>query len=171
MYGGVSFEALWAPLDSRLALGAELNYARQREFDRLFEFRDYEVVTGHGSIYYDFGGAYHGQIDVGRYLAGDWGATFALAREFNNGFRIGGFFTLTDVPFEDFGEGSFDKGIRLDIPVSWFTGQPSTRRVTQVIRPVLRDGGARLQVRNRLYELTRPNRTVALAQRWGRYFR
>lgn len=171
MYGGVSGEVLWKPVDSRLALGAELNYAVQREFDSGFGFQDYDVFTGHASAYYDFGGGYLGQLDVGRYLAGDWGATFGLDREFGNGFTVGAFFTLTDVPFEDFGEGSFDKGIRISIPLSWLAGEPSQRGFGTVIRPITRDGGARLSVRNRLYGITRDYHAPELQDSWGRFWR
>lgn len=137
----------------------------------LFGFRDHDVFTGHASAYFDLAGDYFAQVDVGRYLARDWGATFTLNREFNNGFKIGGFFTLTDVPFDDFSEGSFDKGIRIEIPLSWLTGKPSRATTGQTIRPVLRDGGARLMVRNRLYEYTRADRTTKMSGQWGRYFR
>ena len=65
------------------------------------------------------------QVDAGRYLAGDWGATFALDRRFANGWKIGAFFTLTNVSAARFGEGSFDKGIRMTIPLSWITGKPA----------------------------------------------
>ncbi len=171
MYGGVSSEVLWKPVDSRLALGAELNYAVQREFDSGFGFQDYDVVTGHASAYYDLGGGYLGQIDAGRYLAGDWGATFGLDREFGNGFTVGAFFTLTDVSFEDFGEGSFDKGIRFSIPLSWIVGEPSQRGFGSTIRPTTRDGGARLDVRNRLYGLTRDYHGPELQDNWGRFWR
>ncbi|MEL6807717.1 MAG: YjbH domain-containing protein [Pseudomonadota bacterium] len=171
MFAGVSAEMLWYPVDSRLALGVEINYARQRDFDMLFGLQDYDVFTGHASGYYDFGNGFITQVDVGRYLAGDWGATFGLDREFNNGFRIGGYFTLTDVSFDDFGEGSFDKGIRFTIPISWLTGKPSRGGYSQVIQPVLRDGGARLNVANRLYGVTRDYRAQGLSDGWGRFFR
>jgi len=171
MYGGVSGEVLWKPVDSRLALGAELNYAVQREFDSGFGFQDYDVVTGHASAYYDLGGGYLGQVDAGRYLAGDWGATFGLDREFGNGFTVGAFFTLTDVSFDDFGEGSFDKGIRISVPLSWLAGEPSQRGFGTTIRPTTRDGGARLDVRNRLYGLTRDYHGPELQDNWGRFWR
>lgn len=171
MFAGVSAELLWAPQGGRLALGGELNYARQRDFDILFGLQDYDVITGRASVYYDFPGDYRAQIDLGRYLAGDWGATIALDREFNNGFRVGAFATFTDVSKEAFGEGAFDKGIRLSIPVSWLTGRPSRSTLNQTIRPVLRDGGARLNVRNRLYEFIRADRADRIAGQWGRYFR
>ena len=171
MFGGVSAELLYYPINSRLALGVEANYARKRDFDILFGFQDYDVLTGHASAYYDFGNGFAGQIDAGRYLARDWGATFSLAREFNNGFSVGGFFTLTDVPFDDFGEGSFDKGLTFEVPLSWFTGKPSRTTLSQVVRPILRDGGARLNVNNRLYEHVRDHRGKELRDSWGRYLR
>ena len=171
MFAAVSGEILWYPIDSNLALGVELNYARQRDFDLLLGLQDYDVITGHASAYYDFGNGFLGQLDVGRYLAGDWGGTVSLDREFNNGFKIGGYFTLTDVPFDDFGEGSFDKGIRFSVPVSWITGEPVRNTISQTIQPVLRDGGARLSVPNRLYPLTRDYRGQNLADGWGRVFR
>lgn len=171
MYGGVSSEVLWKPVNGNLAFGAEINYAVQRDFDQLFGFQDYDIVTGHASAYYDFGGGYLGQLDVGRYLAGDYGATVSFDREFDNGFRVGAFFTLTDVPFDEFGEGSFDKGIRFSIPVDWLTGSASQGGYGTTIRPVLRDGGARLDVRNRLYDLVRGSHTTELEDRWGKFWR
>ncbi|MFV1507073.1 YjbH domain-containing protein [Phaeobacter sp. JH20_09] len=171
MFGGISAEVLWFPVGSSLALGAELNYVRQRDFDVQFGFQDYDVVTGHASVYYKMRGDYHVQVDMGRYLAGDWGTTVTIDREFNNGFKVGAFATLTDTSSEDFGEGSFDKGIRVEVPVAWLTGKPSRQSITQVIRPVLRDGGARLNLQTRLYEKVRDSRGRALAAQWGRYSR
>jgi len=168
MFGGVSTELLWKPVASRLALGVEANYVKQRDFDGQFGFQDYGVATGHASAYYEFGGGYHGQLDVGRYLAGDVGATVTLTREFENGWRVGGFFTVTDVSAEDFGEGSFDKGINLTIPVSWFLGTPGKRTIGTTIRPIQRDGGARLSVDGRLYEQVRSGHRNALEGQWSR---
>ncbi|MBU0642648.1 MAG: YjbH domain-containing protein [Alphaproteobacteria bacterium] len=171
MYGGVSGEVLWKPVNGPLALGAELNYVKKRDFDQMFGFQDYDIVTGHASAYYDFGGGYLGQLDVGRYLAGDYGATFSVDREFDNGFRVGAFFTLTDVSFDDFGEGSFDKGIRFSVPVDWLTGAATQGGYGTTIRPVVRDGGARLDVRNRLYDVVRNSHTSELEDRWGKFWR
>ncbi|WP_237267620.1 YjbH domain-containing protein [Sulfitobacter alexandrii] len=167
MFGGVSAEVLWKPVASRLALGAEANYVKQRAYSGL-GFRDYNVATGHASAYYEFGGGYIGQLDVGRYLAGDVGGTVTLTREFSNGWRVGGFFTLTDVSSEEFGEGSFDKGINLSIPVSWFLGTPGKRTISTTIRPIQRDGGARLNVPGRLYEQVRSGHREAIESEWSR---
>ena len=49
MYGGASAELLWAPTDRAFALGAEVNWVKQRDYDQLLSFRDYSTVTGHVS--------------------------------------------------------------------------------------------------------------------------
>ena len=170
-YGGVSAEVLWKPVDSRLALGAEINRVRKRDFNQLFDFRDYEVTTGHVSAYYDFGSGIWGQLDVGQYLAGDVGATVALNREFENGWRVGAYASKTDLSEEEYGEGSFDKGVKLSIPLTWAIGQPSTRRIGGDIRSLSRDGGSRVRVDGRLYELVRENQTNKLYDGWGKFWR
>ena len=170
-FGGVSTELLYKPVASRLALGAELNYAVQREPDSLFGFRDYDVVTGHASAYYDFGNGFHGQVDAGRYLAGDYGATFRLTREFANGWRVGAYATFTDVSAEEFGEGSFDKGIQISIPLRWISGTPSRSSTGLTIQPILRDGGARLGVDGRLYGIVRGAHEPEIEKDWGLFWR
>lgn len=168
MFGGVSTELLWKPASSRLGLGVEVNYAKQRDFDQLLGFQDYDTFTGHASAYYDIGKGYYGQLDVGRYLAGDVGATLSVERQFANGWRLGGFFTLTDASSAEFGEGSFDKGITISVPLSWFTGRPTQQVVSTVLRPIQRDGGARLNVSDRLYEQVRDGHRSDLVADWGR---
>lgn len=171
MYGGVSAELLWKPANSRLALGAEINYARQRDFEQRLGFRDYDVLTGHLSAYYAFDNGFQAQIDAGRYLAGDWGGTFTVNRQFRNGWKVGAFFTLTDIPFRDFGEGSFDKGILLEIPLQWAIGNATRRSFKTALRPLTRDGGARLNVQNRLYGIVTETDGLAVGDTFGRVFR
>lgn len=171
MFGGISTEVLWKPVNSRVALGAEINYVKQRDFDLRLGFQDYEVATGHASVYYDFQNGFHGRVDAGRYLAGDWGATFALDREFENGWRVGGYVTLTDVPFDEFGEGAFDKGVRITIPNDFIFGRPSRRTTDLSLAAASRDAGARLSVDGRLYDAVRGGHGGDLADGWGRFWR
>lgn len=171
MYGGVSGEVLWKPNNRNFALGIEMNHVKQRDFDQRLGFQDYEITTGHVSAYWDLGKGYQTQVDMGRYLAGDWGATFALDRQFRNGWKVGFFTSFTDVSFDDFGEGSFDKGIRITVPLNWVSGQPSTEQYSTVIRPVTRDGGARLNVSGRLYDRVRGLQQSDLREGWGRFWR
>ena len=178
MYAGASAEVLWRPMDSRLAIGGEVNYVEPRDFDGGFGLRSRTTlsgtipqVNGHMSAYYDFGNGFHGQVDAGRYLAGDWGVTIGLDREFENGWKVGAFATKTDVSAQDFGEGSFDKGIRITAPLSWLLGKPSRRAPTAVVRSLTRDGGRRLNVRGRLYDVTRPSRRAEIEDSWGKFWR
>ncbi|MEI6099317.1 MAG: YjbH domain-containing protein [Alphaproteobacteria bacterium] len=173
MFGGISAEVLYQPVNTPWAIGADLNYVAQRDTDGGFGFDefDYRVATGHVSGYYDFGNGYEAQLDVGRYLAGDYGGTLTLMRSFRNGMKVGAFATITNVSAEEFGEGSFDKGIRLDMPLTYFTGQPSRRLQPLTLRPLGRDGGARLRVNDRLRSTLRGYNQAGLDNQWGRFWK
>ncbi|RUS59045.1 YjbH domain-containing protein [Pseudorhodobacter sp. E13] len=188
MFGGVSAEVLWKPAGSRLALGGELNYVKQRSPDQHFGFdlpvymyetdsgpktgpSSYSTVTGHVSAYYELGNGFHVQLDVGKYLAGDIGATFRLDREFANGWRVGAFATKTNVSSADFGSGSFDKGIKVVIPLNWGLGTPSRKTSPVELRPFRRDGGAKLEVDGRLYESVRGYHQSGLDNQFGRFWK
>jgi hypothetical protein len=171
MFGGASAELLWKPARQSWGVGGEINYVKQRDFDQLFSFRDYDTVTGHASVYWDTG--WYGissQVDGGRYLAGDWGSTLSLKRRFANGWEIGGFFTLTDVSSSEFGEGSFDKGIFLTIPFNWFLPYESRSKFSTVLRPLTRDGGQRLEISNRLYPIVEDMDRAGLRDNWGSFW-
>lgn len=171
MFAGVSSELLWAPYDSPFALGAELNYARQRDFNGGFGLIDYDAVTAYASLYYRFADDFYAQIDAGRYLAKDVGATLTLERVFANGWSVGAFATFTDVSAEEFGEGSFDKGILVTVPLGWFNGRSSVVVEPLTIRPLQRDAGARMNVENRLYPLVEDGQRVRVEEQWGRFWR
>jgi hypothetical protein len=157
MYGGIDAELLYRPFARRWAMGAEIAEVRKRAFDGGFGFQHFRATTGHVSLYYE--SPYYGlnfNVHAGRYLAGDWGATFEIGRRFDNGAEISAFATFTDVPFHKFGEGSFDKGIVIKFPLD-FVSFFSTRQMADLtLKPLTRDGGARLDIDHRLYEETRP---------------
>lgn len=170
-FGGISTELLWKPVNSRLALGGELNYVKQRAFNSALGFGNYTVATGHLSAYYEMPQGFVAQLDVGRYLAGDVGATLSIDREFANGWRVGAFATKTNVSAAQFGEGSFDKGIRLTVPIGWLLGNSARPSYSTTIRPIQRDGGARLSVDGRLYDSVRGYHGKRLDDQWGRVWR
>ncbi|NRP15378.1 hypothetical protein XMA152_001033 [Marinobacterium sp. xm-a-152] len=146
MYSGAGAELLYQPYHSRLAFGLSGAYAKQRDYEGLFGHFDYDVFTGHASLFwatpfYNYDAAFH----LGRYLAKDIGGTLEVRRTFENGWSLGLWATLTDVPFDTFGEGSFDKGIYLQIPFNMnITGGVGSGFNARV-RPIQRDGGARLE--------------------------
>ena len=173
----------------RWAIGAEVNYVAQRAPDQGLGFTlpqslyqtdetgtetgpsSYRLLTGHVSGYYALDNGFNLQLDVGRYLAGDVGATFTVEREFGNGWRVGAFATKTDVSAEEFGSGSFDKGIKLEIPFAWATGSATRKTAQTVLRPFGRDGGQRLELEGRLYETVREYQATGLDQQWGRFWK
>lgn len=170
-YGGVSGEVLWKPADSPFAVGAEVDRVRKRDFENAFKFRDYEVTTGRVSLYYEFAQGYTAQLDVGKYLAGDKGATVTLTREFANGWKVGAYATKTNLSAEEFGEGSFDKGISVSVPLAWALGTPTRDRASTTLRSLARDGGATVNVNGRLYDKVRDAQSVKLYDGWGRFWR
>jgi len=146
MYSGIGTELLYQPYRSRLAFGLSANRVQQRDYDKSFKLLDYKTNTAFASAYwaspfYNFDLALH----AGRYLAGDNGATLEMRRTFSNGWMIGLWTTFTDVSSKDFGEGSFDKGIFLKVPLDQFLGRNVRTSYSTRVRPIQRDGGARLE--------------------------
>jgi len=171
MFAGVSAEILWRPQGSAWGVGVDVARVRQRDFDQRFNLRTYEVTTGHVSVYGDLRWFnMYGVVRGGRYLAGDWGGTVEIGRRFSSGIEIGGFATFTDVPAKTFGEGSFDRGIYVRLPLDLFGVE--SRSVSQAtIRGVTRDGGARLAVDNPLWEVTRGGRQTDFQQGFSGFTR
>lgn len=171
MFGGIDAEILWKPSTQSWGLGAEIAYVKQRDFESMLGFQDYETVTGHASVYWNTGwNDLEAQVDVGRYLAGDWGATFSLSRRFTNGWEVSAYMTLTEVSFDEFGAGNFDKGISLRIPFEWTLPFESRSATTVSLGGYGNDGGAQLNVANRLYPTIRGNDTTDLYETWGAYW-
>jgi hypothetical protein len=156
MYGGAGGELLYRPFGERWALGLDVNWVKQRGFEQHFDFRDYQITTGHVSGYFEVGRTQRTVVSVaaGRYLAGDWGATLNVGRVFDNGVTMGAYATKTNVSAEEFGEGSFDKGIYFSVPMDFLLPRSTRGRATVVWSPLTRDGGARLARRYSLYQLT-----------------
>ncbi|PMR75056.1 hypothetical protein C1H69_11630 [Billgrantia endophytica] len=154
MYAGAGGELLYRPFNSDVAIGVDMNWVRQRDFDQRFEMRDYSTWTGHLTGYWqtDFEDVL-AKVSIGRYLAGDIGMTFDVSREFDSGVRLGGWATFTDAG-DDFGEGSFDKGIYVSLPFDAFFVRSTRQRAQLAWRPLTRDGGAQLARRTTLYDLT-----------------
>jgi hypothetical protein len=172
MFGGVGGEVLYEPFGQRWAIGGNLWWVKQRDYNQLFGFRDYQTITGHLSAYYDTPYYdYRLSVHAGRYLAGDYGATFEAVRHFPTGVRVGGWFTLTNVSAERFGEGSFDKGIRIVIPFEWLLPIGMQNTYALELRPVQRDGGAMLLGAQRLKGMVDEAGLGPLSTHWSSVFR
>ena len=156
MYAGVGGEVLYRPVGEPWAIGANLNWVKQRDYDQHFGLRDYSITTGHATLYYSFDARERivGTLSMGRYLAGDYGATLNIARVFDNGVTMGAYATKTDVSAAEFGEGSFDKGIYFSIPFDNILPRSTRGRAAINWNPLIRDGGAMLLRKYPLYGIT-----------------
>jgi len=148
MFSGVGFEYLYFKQDSNYAFGFEIFDVTKRDYEMRFGTLNYKNVTGSANFYYRNYDIipFDAKVSYGEYLAGDEGVTFELSRSFLNGTKFGVFASFTDVSSEQFGEGTFDKGIFFNIPVygnfinySW--------------RPLTKDPGAKLNRKHTLHDL------------------
>jgi membrane-associated phospholipid phosphatase len=156
MYAGVGAEWLWRPWQGNWAFGVDVNQVQQREFEQGLGLRDYRTITGHATMYWNTGfDGVVAKVSAGKYLAKDTGVTVDLSRTFANGTAIGVWATKTNVSAEQFGEGSFDKGLYLNIPFDAMLPRSSPSMATVVWNPLTRDGGAKLARRFALFDLTR----------------
>lgn len=151
MFGGVGGEVLYKPFGREWAIGLDVAWAKQRDYDQWFKFRPYDVVTGHLTGYYHYEPmGVDARLKVGRYLAGDKGATFELSRTFDSGITVGAFATFTDVSAKQFGEGRFDKGIYFIFPLDNLYVKSTRGSLGWLWRPLTRDGGQTLNNRRPL---------------------
>ena len=173
MFAGVGTEWLYRPLDSQWAVGVDINYVAQRDPRRALGIYhnehqsdgglDYRVqtgtVTGHASLYWQpsFWSVLDNtlfQISAGRYLSEDVGVTLDFSKQFASGIIVGAFAAKTDLSAEDFGEGSFNKGFYVSIPLETMTAKRNTSRATLGWMPIQRDGGQMLNRQYGLYGMT-----------------
>lgn len=146
MFGGVGAEILYREVDSNIAYGIDLNYVQQRSFENDWDFRDYKVLTGHASIYWQpsFLPEVQLTISAGQFLAKDRGINVDFAKRFDSGIIVGAYAAFTNVTAEEYGEGSFTKGFYISIPFDLFVLEPAKGRGRLPWVPIARDGGQKL---------------------------
>ncbi len=143
MYGGIGGEILFRDVTKPWYLTANYYWAKQREFNQRFSFREYETFTGHLNFVWET--PLEGVkmiLSSGRYLAKDSGLTINLSKSFKTGFTLGFYATKTDISAFEFGEGSFDKGIYFSIPLDAVSSKYRKSNARFVWKNLTRDGGA-----------------------------
>lgn len=148
MFSGIGMEYLYFKQETNYAFGIEAFSVRKRDYQWRFGHLDYKnnMVKGnfylrnYGSIPFDM------KISAGEYLAGDKGFTVEFSRTYQGGLRLGAFASFTNVSTEDFGEGSFDKGIFFSIPIFG-------NMVDYTWKPLTKDPAATLVRRTNLHSL------------------
>ncbi len=148
MFSGVGAEYLYFLPSTNYSFGLELFKVKKRDYEWGFGHLDYENTTLTGNFYYRNYGLlpFDMKISAGEYLAGDVGSTIEFSRTFESGISFGVFATFTDVTTQQFGEGSFDKGIYFNVPIFG-------NAIAYTWRPLTKDPGAKLIRRNNLHAL------------------
>ena len=86
-----------------------------------------------------------------------------------NGWQAGVWFPNTNVSAEQFGEGSFDKGFYMNIPLNIFTKSYSKQSQGVSIRSMTRDGAQKLELRNRLIDSFYGSTFNEFNENWSNY--
>ena len=148
MFSGAGMEYLYFKPDTNYAFGVDVFKVRKRDYSWRWGHLDYENTLATANFYYRNYGTlpFDMRVSAGEYLAGDVGYTVEFSRSFYNGVQFGAFASFTDVTTEQFGEGSFDKGIFFNIPIYG-------NLVNYVWRPLTKDPAATLNRRHTLYGL------------------
>ena len=148
MFSGAGMEYLYFKPDTNYAFGIDIFKVRKRDYSWRFGHLDYENTLATANFYYRNYGTipFDMRVSTGEYLAGDVGYTLELSRSFYNGVQFGVFATFTDVTYEQFGEGSFDKGLFFHIPIFG-------NLIDYTWRPLTKDPGAKLNRKNTLHDL------------------
>jgi hypothetical protein len=148
MFSGYGGEYLYFKNNSNFAAGLEVFNVKKRDYRMKFGMLDYENTTYSANFYYRNYERipFDMKISYGEYLAGDKGSTIEFSRSFINGTKFGVFASFTDVTPEQFGEGTFDKGIFFNIPVYG-------NFINYTWSPLTKDPGAKLNRKNTLYDL------------------
>ena len=167
MFGGFGGEILYRPIKKKYAVGLSAHKVKQRDYDQLFSFRDYSTITGHLGVYFDLPYQIRSQLLVGKYLAGDKGATIDLSRRFNSGFTVGVFATKTNLSAEEFGEGSFDKGFYISVPTQLFYSDFRSGNISFGLHPLTKDGGAILNKHNALISILGDSNESSITRDWN----
>ena len=148
MFSGYGMEYLYFKQNLNYSIGFEAYNVRKRDYEWGFGHLQYENITYSVNFYYRNYGLipFDMKVSSGEYLAGDKGSTIEFSRTFESGVQFGVFATFTDVTTEQFGEGTFDKGIFFNIPIYG-------NLINYTWRPLTKDPGAKLLRQNTLHDL------------------
>lgn len=166
-YSAVGAELLYMPSDTEWAVGGAFYYAKKRRAGSVFGSDDYDVATGHVTLYREFSKyAATAKLSAGRYLGGDWGTTLDLSREFDSGIKLGIYTTLTNADKNGVSGNNFVKGAYLKLPLNLFWGNERGEPFSFDFRKLLHDAGQKLNTGRSFYGQLQSGRHWRIRQSW-----
>lgn len=170
-FGGFGFETLYRPFDKNWGIGVEAWRVQQRDFNLDFRFRDYKTTTGYINFYFrEPRSKVFLVVTGGRFLAEDSGILVDVSRQFDSGVNVGVFAAKTDISKEEFGEGSFDKGFYFNLPIQLFFNKYSRGQTGFGLKPLTRDGAARLYHGHGLWAVTNGASIFNVEKTWNNFY-
>ncbi len=164
-YGGLSWEALYYPVNTNWAIGFEAATVLKRRyygfnFDheirkltsegyRLFPYTGFQYFV---DFYYEYK-PYNldFKFSAGQFLARDKGVRLEASRTFLSDLRVGIWYTLTNAKDVVNNDRYYDKGFFISAPLDLFMHQTSRTRISYSMSAWLRDCGAQASTGKRLY--------------------
>lgn len=171
-YGGAATELLYYPLDSNWAIGAEAALIRKREYSGLRFQKEVRKLTGFTPSYQEYKGSQYFldfyydipainidlKISAGQFLAFDKGVRTEFSRNFDNGFRISVWHTVTDAQDMVNSERYYDKGVSFSMPLDIFYSNSRKDKWGYGMSAWLRDVGIRSNTGQSLYSTLKDER-------------
>jgi hypothetical protein len=171
-YGGVATEWLYYPVNSDWAIGMDFALLKKRtpEFvsftDRVRKldgFKEHHVpflgTQYFLNIYYNWRCAnLDFQVNIGKFLANDYGIRTEFARYFPSGLRIGFWYTYTNAHDVINGKTYHDKGIFFSVPLDIIYTRTSRSRWGYGMSAWLRDVGVTANTGGRLFDMINQER-------------
>jgi hypothetical protein len=164
-YAGISWEALYYPVNSDWAIGIEVAPLLKRDYYGLGFQRKVAKLTGNVYEYFPYTGLqyfvdfyyeykpYHLEFkaSVGQFLARDKGIRLEAARVFPSALRVGLWYTLTNANDVVNNHRYYDKGVSITMPLDFFLNKSSRTRIGWAMAAWLRDCGAVAATGKKLY--------------------
>jgi len=172
-YGGVASEFLYYPVGSNWAIGIDGACVVKRRYEGLKFTTHVRKCLGHDAVeYVDFIGAqgflslYYScklldidfKLSGGQFLARDRGVRGEASHTFQNGTRLGLWYTMTNAHDKVNGNTYFDKGFTLSLPLDLFLKKSSRTYINYAMAAWLRDIGAKACTGQELYWSLREER-------------
>ncbi|MBA3958314.1 MAG: YjbH domain-containing protein [Parachlamydiaceae bacterium] len=171
-YGGVASECLYYPVNSCFAVGFEAAILRKRTVSGIGFTNRIRQLHGFVPSYHHFRGSQYfldmyyewreAKLDfkvmLGKFLAGDRGARFEVARYFPSGLIVSLWYTATNGRDHINGKDYQDKGVAFSMPLDIFYTYSDVSRWGYGMSAWLRDVGVTSATGLKLYEQIREQR-------------
>lgn len=172
-YAGLALQGLYYPLSSDWAIGLEGAIFKKRAYHGIGftnkvrklhgfvpEYKNFPFGSQFFlSVYYDWRFAnLDFKVQMGKFLANDYGARYEVSRYFESGLRVGFWYTHTNGHDKINGKTYYDKGVEFSMPLDVFYTESTRKRWGYSMNAWLRDVGVTAATGQDLYELINEQR-------------